>query len=353
VRSHTILVALGLSAWAVAGVPAAGGLVAQGAATLLFITERGPNPESLELQLHGINTDGTGAQTLLRGLPDGHWVEFSPDKRSFAFITEDQKQLLVVRVDGSARKVVAKRIDSFAWAPSGKRLTYATDEAKSRIYTVGVDGSGRRRLIRNSRRRTYTVRPYLTLAWSADGRRIAFTSQRADSRGTPLAGSLHIIRSDGTRQMRVPGLRGFIPEEIAWSPARQELAVGGVVDAGVRLVRPDRRSVVAVRGTDCCIGVGVAWSPDSTRLAFLGGDTSEGYAGGVTELHTSRTTIFKQFDGPVFAPAWSGDGAKLAFIGCDKYDVCDLYVADRNGHQITRVPNSPLSTFDGPVAWAP
>ena len=71
VRSRTILMALFVSAWAVAIVPAASGLVGEGAATLLFVSESGPNPESLELQLQAINSDGTGARTLLRGLPDG------------------------------------------------------------------------------------------------------------------------------------------------------------------------------------------------------------------------------------------------------------------------------------------
>ncbi len=126
----------------------------------------------------------------------------------------------------------------------------------------------------------------------------------------------------------------------------------GVVDAGVLLVRPDRGSVGAVYGTRCCVGVSPTWSPNGTRLAFFGGDASAGYAAGVAQPRRSHATIFKHFAGAVFAPTWSRNGAKLAFVGCNDRDVCWLYVSDRDGHRIARVPDSQVR-FVKALAWAP
>ncbi len=325
-----------------------------GRAELLVVTTvqtENPTGLSLSLELRAVSADGSSARTVLSGLPDGGWVQFSPDRRSFAFIT-NTKDLVIVRVDGSGRNALAPSVAAYAWSAGGKRLAYASAGAHSQIYTIGIDGSAPRRLTSSARRRTDRFHPFNTLAWSSDGRRIAFTSQRADWKGRPLAGQLFTINSDGKGQKRLRGLGNFVPEEPAWSPTRQELAVGGVVDAGVLLVRPDRGSVGAVYGTRCCVGVSPTWSPNGTRLAFFGGDASAGYAAGVAQPRRSHATIFKHFAGAVFAPTWSRNGAKLAFVGCNDRDVCWLYVSDRDGHRIARVPDSQVR-FVKALAWAP
>lgn len=319
---------------------------------LLFVTlvqATGPTGVSLSLELRAVSADGGSARTLLSGLPEGYWVEFSPDRRSFAFISKSE--LLIVRVDGSGRKTVARPVAQYAWSASGTRLAYVSAGRQSQIYTIRIDGSGRRRLTTSTRRRTGQVHPFHTLAWSRDGRRIAFTSQTADWKGRPLTGRLFTITADGREQKRLTGLGSFVPEELAWSPARQELAVGGVVDSGVLLLRRDRQSKpVTVAGTRCCMGVGASWSPDGTRLAFLGGDTSAGYAGGVAQPRTSGSTIFTQFAGGVHNPAWSPDGTELAFVGCNDQGACSIYASDRNGHHIARILSERVRFVEA-LAW--
>jgi Tol biopolymer transport system component len=306
----------------------------------------------LELELRSIRIDGTDERTLIGHISDGNFVAFAPDRLTFAYITDDH-ELVRVRMDGSGNNVVAKDVFNFAWAANSKKFAYVSRAVKPQIYTIAADGSDRRRLTNNNARRmTGSAHPYHTLAWSVNGGRIAFTSQRADWKRRPLSGRLYTMRSDGKRLTQVRGLGNFVLEELAWSPVRPRLAVGGVVDAGVRVIRSDGRTVARVAGTRSCMGVGVNWSPDGSRLAFFGGDTSAGYPGGVADLARSRATIFTQFAGPISHPAWSRPGSRLAFLGCNNQGACSLYVADRNGRNVKRVPNTRLRTFDGPVTWA-
>ena len=76
----------------------------------------------------------------------------------------------------------------------------------SEIFVVNADGSGERRLTRNTGRDSNPV-------WSPDGRRIAFESNW----------QLNVMNADGSGQRRLTrnGGRNFAP---AWSPDGQKLA---------------------------------------------------------------------------------------------------------------------------------
>ena len=74
------------------------------------------------------------------------------------------------------------------------------------IHVINPDGSGQRRLTRNTVRDSYPV-------WSPDGRRIAFESNW----------QVWVMNADGSGQRRLTrnGARNFAP---AWSPDGQRIA---------------------------------------------------------------------------------------------------------------------------------
>jgi TolB protein len=143
-------------------------------------------------------TSNTSQDTLPSWSPDGRMLAFASD-RSGAF------QVWVMRADGGTPRQVTTigtpMHGAFypAWAPDGSRIAFASGgptPENQELYTVRPDGTGLRRL-------TFTAGDSETLgddaapAWSPDGRRLFFTSNRA--------GGLAIwqLRSDGRQQRRL------------------------------------------------------------------------------------------------------------------------------------------------------
>jgi len=133
-------------------------------------------------------------------------------------------------------------------------------------------------------------------AWSPDGRKIAFVSDR------DLNPGIYVMNADGSRQRRLTG--------------------------------------------EADLNAGQTWSPDGRKLAFLvpGGRVSELYV--VNADGSGRRKLTR--DAGIAAPAWSPDGRKLAFRS-DRNGNAEIYVADGSG--LRRLTRNPASD-DGP-AWSP
>ena len=96
--------------------------------------------------------------------------------------------IYVVRADGSGlRNLTPKPVGTYAapaWSPDGRKLAFVSDrEGNSEVYVMNADGSGQRSLTRNP---AYDADP----AWSHDGR-IAFVSNRDGNYG------VYVMNADG------------------------------------------------------------------------------------------------------------------------------------------------------------
>jgi Tol biopolymer transport system component len=229
---------------------------------------------------------------------------------------------------------------------------------------VRIDGSGRRQVTQNTRAAQDEMHLYMNLAWSPNGKRIAFVNLQDYTHGRlpDNGGRLFTILAGGGRETPGPRLAkaidtkppstgwGFVPYTLSWSPDGRALAVAAEADFGVAIVRGSRFTVLP--GSDSTVAPGcLAWSPDSSRLAFLCGDLADGpRTGGVASVTGGRRTVFTL--GPTGSPVWSPDSSQLAFLARTEYDApAQLYLCDRDGHHLTRVPlpEQPAQLF----AWLP
>jgi TolB protein len=142
---------------------------------------------------------------------------WAPNGRTIAFVRVDpgtyQGGIWLVRPDGSGLRRILSRLKNISdpvWSPDGSRLLVHDSHA---IYTVRLDGSRRRELVRlsvDARGAVEDPQP----AWSPDGHWIAFCQLR--SKGVE-GSDIWIVRSDGTGLRRVTRSPG-VDTDPSWAP---------------------------------------------------------------------------------------------------------------------------------------
>jgi Tol biopolymer transport system component len=110
------------------------------------------------------------------------FLRLAPTGRSVAYLAgddvrDDRGRLVVSRLDGSGLLSLApvQQYGGLAWSPQGDKLSYAEmgEDARAQIWIADADGSGRLRVL------DYALEfsdpsIALSMAWTADGRRLAF-----------------------------------------------------------------------------------------------------------------------------------------------------------------------------------
>jgi len=149
-----------------------------------------------------INPDGTGFQELTKGPGNNAFPSFSPDGRRFVYRTfeEDGYGLRIMDLGTKAVTKLTNAYDNFPlWSPRGDLIMFArlVDDAYE-IYTIKPDGTDLKRL-------TYTHGNEAHMAWSPDGKSIAFASSRMGFKDEGVYtdapqpyGEIFVMRYDGT-----------------------------------------------------------------------------------------------------------------------------------------------------------
>ncbi|MFI7426475.1 VWA domain-containing protein [Micromonospora sp. NPDC049836] len=277
---------------------------------------------------------GTGpARPLLTGAERGD-AEQDADARAGRLVwvgrraadgSADRNGALYLRRPGAApARLVggAGTVGQPVLSPDGRRVAFTSDRAgNADIWVIGVDGTGLRRLTDHPAEDSWPT-------WSPDGGRIAFASTRAD-----LAGDIWVVPAAGGAPVRItdgPAADG----QPAWSPDGRRIALttNRFAPAGT----PDVRTVATVAPTGGPVSRAVpgpgdaaepAWSGDGARLAFT--TTRDDPAGDVYLLRDGRVTPVATGPLPQHDPAWRG--ADLLWTGTDEADSTDVWSADATG----------------------
>jgi Tol biopolymer transport system component len=266
-------------------------------------------------------------------------------------VTVDDKsgkaRLVLVSDDGSNQKELtdAKSNASYpAWSPDGKKIAFCSDREKGvwQVFVMDADGT-------NVMQVTKEQDGARVPSWSGDGKRIACC------RGGRFSGSnvLAVDAADGKNAAAVSDGDAWDP---AFSPDGKSIAfVTSREIGGFKLFRMDADGGNVTRLVDQANNIGFAypaWSPDSKTIAFAN------LADGNLELHRvdadgKNLTRLTDFGGFSVYPAFSPDGKRLAFVQYKQGEKAQLLVADADGKNPKAILKDFTPAEGGRPSWRP
>ena len=187
----------------------------------------------------------------------------------------------------------AARDATAAWSPDGVRIAFVSErDGNIEIYLMGAEGDDPTRLTDDPAEDRWP-------AWSPDGTRIAFSSNRGGFE------SLYLMNADGSGLFQLTTVEAFHRHP--------------------------------------------AWSPDGTRIAFSSDSDGSAEIMVINADGTGRTNLTDHPSDDRF-PAWSPDGSRIAFSS-NRDGNFEIYVMNADGSGQTRLTNS--AGADVLPDWAP
>ena len=216
-------------------------------------------------------------------------------------------------------------------------IFWSTRDRNNQIYVMDSDGTNRRRLAANQ---AENFRP----AWSLDGTKIAFVSNRNGG-----FDQIYLMDDDGKNPIRLTG--AVWNDYPAWSPDGKKIAFSSSPD-GKKIVH------IAVMDADGNNRVKLehhamqpSWSPDGKEIAYvsLTDGVEEIYVIGANKRGRKRLTHDLRVKG---GPSWSPDGGRIVYWCIDEESLYfQIYVMRADGKKRVRLTHGSQNNWL--PAWSP
>ena len=250
-------------------------------AQIAFVSDRVGNPE-----LYVMNIDGSNQRRLTNHPARDYSPAWSPGGKRIAFVSRafefdgevhfrggrPSAEIYVMDADGDNLQnltLSAGRDFSPAWSPDGKRIAYASDRDERfnyEIYVMDADGGNLQNL---------TNQPLddRDPSWSPDGQQIVFSTRRIGhvENKFSITNEIYVMDADGKNEQRLTENPRYDWDPV-WSPNGKRIAFmadkkGDLQNFGIYVMDADGRNEQRLTGHHTW-EASPSWSPDSRRIAF-------------------------------------------------------------------------------------
>jgi parallel beta-helix repeat protein len=230
---------------------------------IAFASDRDGN-----LEIYTMNADGSEWTRLTNNEAADYAPAWSPDGKRIAFLStrDGNTQVYVMNADGSEQTRLTESLISEStpsWSPDGLQLAFTsyTGGGGNDIYVMNVtdrmDASGN-----GATRLTTDLASDGDAAWSPDGTRIAFISDRTGDY------DVNVMNADGSEQTPITRIDGW-KYSLQWSPDGRRMLF--VFNEAVHAISADGTNLSRVTGA-VDDASRAAWAPDATRVVYQSGN---------------------------------------------------------------------------------
>ena len=286
-----------------------------------------------------------------------------------AFMSDRDKAMHVFTVKPDGTDIQATSSDNrtndvlAAWSADGTKMAFSSNQSdKYEIWTMNSDGSGRTRLT-DLKSRSNLPR------WSPDGSKIAFISQVTVGEGIKYT-EIFTMNPDGsglqqiTDSLTLAGQGGYNVERSywnsvpAWSPDGSKILFssnrgGDGITPVLYTMNPDGSGQAKLGLFSDVDGTQSDWSPATGKIVCVRGSVAKGdiwvMDGGSPFPLLTAKKLTDNIDNNI-CPVWSPDGRQIAF-GSDAGSNNDIYIMNADGSNLRRLTYE--KSAEGFPAWRP